>query len=195
MLRHLSRFAPHADYVKLQELFPSIRQFQELARLHGVPDIFQDNGGKILQIALLLGITLLPGREGNDAVDVTTKGEFELKTLNIENGGGFTTHHHLNHDILEKYKKVEWIFATYNVIEIRSIWILTPEKMQFWFEKWAKMLETRNHINNPKISKAFVQARGQLLFGIPGPIESTKPRKTPSAVRTQKARRVTLEDL
>jgi hypothetical protein len=29
--------------------------------------IFQDNGGKILQILLITGLKVLPGREGNDA--------------------------------------------------------------------------------------------------------------------------------
>lgn len=173
------RFRPHKDYEKLQELFPAVRELQKLAKQHGVPDIFQDNGGKILQIALLLGIDLLPGREGNDAVDATTKGELELKTLNFENGGGFTTHHHLNHDILAKYRRVEWIFAAYEGIEIRTIWLLTPSQMEPWFQKWETMLKTRNHINNPKISRAYVATQGKVLYTIPGALESTKPVRNP----------------
>ena len=60
---------PHLDHAKLRELWPSIRNFQELASTHGIDDIFQDNGGKILQILLCTGLTILPGREGNDARD------------------------------------------------------------------------------------------------------------------------------
>lgn len=173
------RFRPHEDYAKLQALFPAVRELQKLARQHGVPDIFQDNGGKILQVALLLGIKLLPGREGNDAVDATTKGEFEIKTLNFENKGGFTTHHHLNHDILAKYRKVEWIFAAYEGIEIRTIWLVKPEQMEFWFQKWEKMLETRSHLNNLKIARAYVITHGKILYTIPGAIEATKPQRNP----------------
>ena len=173
------RFKPHKDYEKLQTLFPAVRELQKLAKQHGVPDIFQDNGGKILQIALLLGIDLLPGREGNDAVDATTQGELELKTLNFQNGGGFTTHHHLNRDILAKYRQVEWIFAAYDGIEIRSVWLLTPAQMEPWFQKWEAMLETRNHINNPKISRAYVAVHGKVLYTIPGALEATKPVRNP----------------
>jgi hypothetical protein len=77
------RFKPNPDFTKLQKLFPAIRELQQLADAHGIDDIFQDNGGKILQLCLCLGIKVLPGREGNDAVDETTGGEFELKTLNF----------------------------------------------------------------------------------------------------------------
>ena len=67
----------HADLEKMEKLLPAIREYQKLASLHGIGDIFQDNGGKLLQIALVTGLTLLKSREGNDAVD--EKGnEYEL---------------------------------------------------------------------------------------------------------------------
>lgn len=50
----------------MQQLFPAIQKYQELASNHGIDDIFQDNGGKILQVLLVLGLTIIPGREGND---------------------------------------------------------------------------------------------------------------------------------
>ncbi len=46
---------PHPDAQMLKKLFPAVREFQELAMKHGIPDIFQDNGGKILQVTLILG--------------------------------------------------------------------------------------------------------------------------------------------
>lgn len=54
-------FKPHADFEVLQRLFPAIRELQQLADKHGIDDIFQDNGGKILQLCLCLGIDVLPG--------------------------------------------------------------------------------------------------------------------------------------
>lgn len=41
---------PHADAALLAQLFPAIRTYQELASKHGIDDIFQDNGGKILRL-------------------------------------------------------------------------------------------------------------------------------------------------
>jgi len=48
---------PHPDAQQLKRLFPAVREFQKLAMKHGIPDIFQDNGGKILQVTLILGLS------------------------------------------------------------------------------------------------------------------------------------------
>ena len=55
---------PHPDQKELDDLLPYIRKLQELADRHGIRDIFQDNGGKLLQIALATGLTVLGKREG-----------------------------------------------------------------------------------------------------------------------------------
>lgn len=36
----------HADKKKLDQIWPSIVEYQKLASKHGIDDIFQDNGGK-----------------------------------------------------------------------------------------------------------------------------------------------------
>ena len=72
---------PHPDKAVLEEIFPSIRKYQELASKHGIGDIFQDNGGKLLQLVLITGLTVIPGREGNDARD-DEGNEYELKSVN-----------------------------------------------------------------------------------------------------------------
>ena len=69
---------PHPDYEILKQLFPYIRDYQKLAETHGINDIFQDNGGKLLQVLLILNLEVLPGREGNDARDAQGN-EYELK--------------------------------------------------------------------------------------------------------------------
>ena len=74
-------FTTHPDAKKLIDILPSIKNYQMLADKHGIKDIFQDNGGKLLQILLCLGLKLLPGRTGNDAIDEDGN-EYEIKTLN-----------------------------------------------------------------------------------------------------------------
>lgn len=42
----------HPDLSELEALFPGIEAYQNLASKHGIHDIFQDNGGKVLQVLL-----------------------------------------------------------------------------------------------------------------------------------------------
>jgi hypothetical protein len=72
---------PHPDKKKLEMLLPSIRQYQKLATKHGIGDIFQDNGGKLLQLILITNLKVTGKREGNDARDQNGK-EYELKSVN-----------------------------------------------------------------------------------------------------------------
>jgi len=44
------------DIKKFNEIYPSILELQKLAEQHGINDIFQDNGGKLLQVLLLTGL-------------------------------------------------------------------------------------------------------------------------------------------
>ncbi|MEZ4951892.1 MAG: helix-turn-helix domain-containing protein, partial [Saprospiraceae bacterium] len=102
-------------------IFPSLQMLQDLASKNGINDIFQDNGGKLLQVLLITGLSDLPGREGNDAIDEDGN-EYELKSVNISLTKSFSTHHHMNPVIIDKYRKVDWIFAVYRGIEILEIY-------------------------------------------------------------------------
>lgn len=160
-----NRFVPHADAEDLKRLWPAVCQYQELASRHGIDDIFQDNGGKLLQILLLLGINDIPGREGNDAVDALGN-EYELKSVNLNLTGSFSTHHHMNPVIIRKYRKVEWIFGVYQNIELKSVYLLTPEDMEPYYTAWeTKWHATGKDINNPKIPVSYVQRVGTLIWG------------------------------
>ena len=156
----------HPDLAKLEKLFPSVQQYQELASRHGINDIFQDNGGKLLQVALILGLRVIPGREGNDAVDQDGK-EYELKSVNIELTQSFSTHHHVNPVIIEKYRKVDWIFAVYRNIEIQAIYRLTRKELEPFYKAWESKWHSdgRKNINNPKVSLSYVVKNGELLYG------------------------------
>lgn len=167
----------HRDLAKLEKLFPYIRRYQELATRHGINDIFQDNGGKLLQVLLTMGLRVIPGREGNDAVDQDEK-EYELKSVNIELTKSFSTHHHMNPVIIKKYRKVDWIFAVYRNIEIQAIYRLTPKTLEPFYKKW----ETKWHadggkdINNPKVPLGYVVKNGELLYEAPPVV---RPKKKP----------------
>lgn len=158
---------PHDDYEKLLALLPAIREYQSLAEQHGINDIFQDNGGKILQVLLLCGLKDLPGRMGNDAVDDEGK-EYEMKSLNIKLTTGFSTHHHMNPVIIAKYKKVDWIFAVYEGIELLELYLLTPKDLSPYYVKWSEKwhAEGGKDINNPKIPLKFVRTNGRKLYPV-----------------------------
>ena len=108
---------------------------------------------------------MLPGRAGNDAIDQEGN-EYELKSVNILLTKSFSTHHHLNPIIIEKYRQVDWIFAVYKGIEILAIYHLTPQDLEPYYSKW----ETKWHadggkdINNPKIPLKFVVEFGKLIY-------------------------------
>lgn len=156
---------PHIDKKELDKLFPSIIEYQKLASKHGINDVFQDNGGKLLQVLLMTGLKILPGREGNDAID-DTGNEYELKSVNILLTQCFSTHHHMNPTIINKYRKVDWIFAVYKSIELQAIYHLTASNLEPFYAKWEKKwhADGKKDINNPKISLNYVKQTGKLIY-------------------------------
>jgi hypothetical protein len=175
---------PHPDKIKLDALLPAIREYQNLAEEHGIGDIFQDNGGKILQVIIALNLRVLTGREGNDAVDIEGR-EYELKSVNVALQRQITTHHHLNPTILNKYRKVDWIIAAYANIELLAVYKITPKNLEPLFSRWENKwhADGGKDINNPKIPLDFVIEHGQLLVGehpiaAPKRRSVTNPRKS-----------------
>jgi Restriction endonuclease PvuII len=156
---------PHPDKAILDDLFPYIQLYQDLANQHGINDIFQDNGGKILQVLLVTGLKVIPGREGNDAKDADGK-EFELKSVNIALTKSFSTHHHINPRIIEKYRQVDWIFAVYRGINLLSIYKLTPLALEYYYTQWEEKWHSKGgkDINNPKVPLKYVMKHGELLY-------------------------------
>ncbi|MBI2422360.1 MAG: restriction endonuclease [Candidatus Hydrogenedentes bacterium] len=155
----------HSDFSILKKLWPEVEKFQRLASKHGINDIFQDNGGKLLQVILLMNLTILPGREGNDAKDASGQ-EYEMKSVNIELTKSFSTHHHMNPTILKKYRQVPWIFAVYRHITLQEVYLLEPAQMEVYYKKWEDKwhADGGRDINNPKVPLAFVEKVGELVF-------------------------------
>ena len=156
---------PHPDKERMDKLFPYVRKYQALAMKHGIGDIFQDNGGKLLQIALVTGLQLSNSREGNDAKDTDGK-EYELKSVNILLTKSFSTHHHMNPTIIAKYRMVDWVFAVYEAIELKEIYLLTPNQMEPFYAKWESKWhgDGRKDINNPKIPLTYVKTNGKQIY-------------------------------
>jgi hypothetical protein len=156
----------HPDFEKLKELFPYIRQYQDLASKHGIHDIFQDNGGKLLQTLLILDMEGLGCREGNDCRDADGD-EYELKSVNILLTASISTHHHLNPKIIKKYRKVKaWYFSVYRGIELVEVWRVETRALEKWFNDQENKLRKPGvkDINNPKIPLTLVQRVGTLVF-------------------------------
>lgn len=150
-----------SDAEVLAELIPYIRRYQSLASKYQISDVFQDNGGKLLQVLIQTGLKNIPGREGNDATDEKGR-EYELKSVNVLLTQSYSTHHHLNPVILAKYRKVGWIFAVYEGIELKRIYRMTARKLEPYFQKWETKwhADGRKDINNPKIPLKFVEEHG-----------------------------------
>lgn len=149
-----------SDLERLNAAFAGIHEMQQLADEYGINDILQDNGGKVLQVLILLGLRMSPGREGNDAVDAAGN-EYELKTVNrsLNKNAGITTHHHLNKDILRKYRSVAaWYVAIYEGVRLKEIYKLLPSDIEPLFEAWERKIEAQGTaLNNPKIPMRYVQ--------------------------------------
>ena len=156
---------PHPDTVELERLFPYILEYQALASKHGIGDVFQDNGGKLLQLLLVTGLKNIAGREGNDAVD-DDGNEYELKSVNTLLTQSFSTHHHMNPVIIAKYRKVKWLFATYEGVKLMSIFRLSATALEPYFSKWETkwLADGRKDINNPKIPVKFVMEHGEQVW-------------------------------
>jgi hypothetical protein len=161
-------YTSHFDINELVNLWPAIQQYQSLANRHGINDIFQDNGGKLLQVLLLLNLQVLPGREGNDARDVNGT-EYELKSVNIDLIRSFSTHHHMNPTIISKYRLVPWIFAIYRNITLQAVYLLQPQDLEDKYNEWEDKWYSNGNkdLNNPKIPVTYVMQKGTLLWGIP----------------------------
>ena len=159
------------EIVRLEKCWDSLHGLEDMANEFGIKDIFQDNGAKILQQLVYLKMKFLPGREGNDAVS-DSKTEWEMKSINLETSAtGFSTNHHTNHEIIDKYKKVPWAFSIYRGIKLEEIYVMTPGMLAPVYSKWEKQLKNKSHLNNPKIPVKFVRINGIKVY----PIDENNP--------------------
>lgn len=150
------------------------RALQEMATVHGIHNVFDDNGYKDLILLTLFGLTKL-GREGDDAVDQFGR-RFETKTVARVSSKGvrkrslsITTEHTMTIANIERYRaSFLWIVAVFDQAAPEAIWEISPLDLEPFFSKWEALLRAqdstgrlvRDHLNNPKIPLAFVREHG-----------------------------------
>ncbi len=150
--------------VNINSLMPCIREYQRLADEYGINNIFYNKGGKLLQVLLIINLKILPDGKNNIAIDELNN-KYKVRLINIKLTRSFSTHHHMNPIIINKYRKVHWIFAIYQGIELVEIYKLTPVQLEPFYKKWeTKWHGDKKDINNPKIPLSFVKENGELLF-------------------------------
>lgn len=151
---------------QIEQIWKNLHSLEDLAKCYGINDIFQDNGAKILQQIIYMNMQIIPGREGNDAI--SEKGiEWEMKSINIEtSASGFSTNHHTNQTIINKYRKVPWSFAIYQGLHLLEIYVLSPQMLEPIYKHWEEKLKIMTHLNNPKISLKFVKENGIKIYPI-----------------------------
>jgi len=157
-----------SDLDRFEAALAGIREMQHLANEYGIRDILQDNGGKVLQVLILLGLRISPGREGNDAVD-DDGNEYELKTINrsLNRNAGVTTHHHLNKDILTKYRAVKaWFISVYEGIELIEIYRVETVILEPLFKIWEERIAIHGALNNPKIPMRSYVHKGEIVYPV-----------------------------
>ncbi len=157
----------HQQKIKeLERLWENLHDLATLAKQYGIDDIFQDNGAKVLQQLIYLNMSILPGREGNDAISESGT-EWEMKSINLEtSASGFSTNHHTTYDIIAKYRQVPWAFAIYYGIRLSEIYVMTPDMLNPLYTHWEEKLTTMPHLNNPKIPVKFVRENGIQVYPI-----------------------------
>lgn len=150
------------------------RALQEMAAVHGIHNVFDDNGYKDLILLTLFGLTKL-GREGDDAVDALGR-QFETKTVSRMSSKGvrksvlsITTEHTMTLANIARYRKTfMWIVAVFDGAQPEAIWEIKTPALEPYFSAWeARLLEidayerpVRDHLNNPKIPLKFIAERG-----------------------------------
>lgn len=171
-------------YEEIEKIWPGIEACQALADQYGIPDIFQDAGGKMLQLAIACGLDILPGRTGADACD-RLGNEYEIKTVDLygKKTSGFTTNHHLTRDTINRYRERRWVFAMYDRITLTEAYLVEGKSLEPIFKKWEHVLRTKDHINNPKIPVDIIREVGRVMylkdvpppwaFGVPSGVTKT----------------------
>lgn len=193
MMSHEIPVYMSANYVKdktsVDILWRQLHTLQDIAQEFGIDNIFQDNGAEILQQLIYLNMKAVPGREGNDGIDINGC-EWEMKSLDISKGNkGITTNHHLNTAIIEKYRTVPWSVSIYDGIHLLKIYVIGNEQLQPLFAEWEAKLQTQSSLNNPKIPLKYIETYGILIYqdGDEYPIDPMTVIDTKPYVPIQKA--------
>lgn len=164
--------------------------------MHGIHNVFDDNGYKDLILLTLFGLRKL-GREGDDAVDAQGR-QFETKTVARLNSRGerrrslgITTEHTMTLANIARYRATfMWIVAVFDGAVPEGIWEISSRALEPFFAIWEERLTEidlrtdeplRNHLNNPKIPLKFIEEHGVKVYP---PAEATPGFEAPTGPST-----------
>ena len=169
----------HIGFEEMTKAMKGVKALQHLAEHHGIPNIFTDNGGKLVQILVATGLDYVEGRTGPDAQD--RLGNFyEIKSTDVNAKVGFGTSHHLNMSILDRYRVHTFIFAIFDGVTLLEAYRVRTEDLEPLFQQWEDRLFDTDHLNNPKIPLALVREVGDIVYfkDVPAPWTPGKRRRT-----------------
>lgn len=151
---------------------------QHEANQHNIIHVFDDGGYRELLLVKMFGLTRIAGRHGDDGRDEETGLQYELKTVNlmdtsgnIRRNPGITTCHHVNHEIIRRYRAVAgFLVGVFFINHPARIYEVPTHNLEPHFQKWEDRLNTEpdlKHINNPKIPFKYISKNGVLLYRNP----------------------------
>ncbi len=150
--------------LEVDKLWPGVMAYQRLAQSQGIPDIFTDAGGKLLQVAARVGLTLGTDRAGPDAFDRLGQ-EYEIKTIDINRQAkGFSTSNRMKAKTIERFRRRRWVLALFDGIELVEVFLVHPVMFEAFFADWERTISADVQLNNPKIPVKFVREIGVLLY-------------------------------
>lgn len=160
---------------RIDNLLVLADELQQEADKHNITHVFDDGGYRELLLLRMFGLTKLPGRHGDDGIDSETGYQYELKTVNLINtkglrrrNPGITTCHHVNAEVIERYRKVRgFLIGVFHINTPARIYEVPTEHLELYFRAWEMRLLTERgltHINNPKIKFGDVLKYGILHY-------------------------------
>jgi len=151
-------------WTEMEDALEATDKLKHLAKSYGIADPFSDNGVKVLQIAIATGLDIHPGRRGPDAMD-RIGNEYEIKTVDLnKKNSGFSTNHHLNTAVIDRFMARRFVFATYKDSTLVEAYLVESAALMPVFAKWRRSLKGRTHLNNPKIPIDYVREVGTAMY-------------------------------
>lgn len=153
---------------RLHTAFASLQDLQQLAAQYGIADVFLTNGGKLLQVLMLLGLRLAPEYGGHTALDGAGN-RYEVRVISHPGGRlmSLPAAERVDQARLDAYRAVAaWYVAIYIGANLSELYQVEPTLLAPLMEKWTQDVARRGVVKNPMIPLKLIR-RGQMLLDRP----------------------------